>query len=93
MKQTLHILRGRPWLVLLALLAWLLPQRVAADTYVDKSQNYTVSLGGSNVVYFSAAVYDMDGADCWVEKGYPEMYSGRRVRDGRPDMGVNGERR
>ena len=69
MKQTLHILRGRPWLVLLALFAWLLPQRVAADTYVDKSQNYTVSLGGSNVVYFSAAVYDMDGADCWVEKG------------------------
>ena len=69
MKQTLHILRGRPWLLLAAVFAWLLPQRAAADTYVDKSQNYTVSLGGSNVVYFSAAVYDMDGADCWVEKG------------------------
>ena len=59
MKKFTNILRGRPirraqcklWLVmLLALFAWLLPQKAAADTYVDKSQNYTVSLGGSNVV-------------------------------------------
>ena len=40
MKQKKNILRGWPWLILLALFAWLLPQRAAADTYdtyVDKT--------------------------------------------------------
>lgn len=55
---------GRTWLVLLTLFAWLLPQRAAAGTFVDDKSNYSVMLGGSNVIYFYAAVYDMDGADC-----------------------------
>ena len=57
-----------PWLMLLALFAWLLPQRAAA-TYVDDKSNYSVSLGGSNIVYFTAPVYDADGADCWICDG------------------------
>ena len=65
-------LPGRPWLVLLALLAWLLPQRAAA-TYVDEKSNYSVMLGGSNVIYFYAPVYDMDGADCWIADGNLEV--------------------
>ena len=68
MKQRPNILRGRPWLMLL-LLAWLLPQRAAAATYVDKPENYSVSLGGSNIVYFTAPVYDTDDNDCWVSAG------------------------
>lgn len=54
--------------MLLALFAWLLPQRAAA-TYVDDKSNYSVSLGGSNIVYFTAPVYDTDGADCWITDG------------------------
>ena len=68
MKQRPNILRGRPWLMLL-LLAWLLPQQAAAATYVDKPENYSVSLGGSNIVYFTAPVYDTDDNDCWVTAG------------------------
>ena len=68
MKQSDYISRGRPWLMLLVLFAWLLPQRAAA-TYVDKPANYSVSLGGSNIVYFTAPVYDTDDGDCWVCAG------------------------
>ena len=70
MKQSISLLRGRPWLLLLALFAWLLPQKAAAQTYVDKKENYSVSLGGTNIIYFTAPAYDMDGADCWVKAGY-----------------------
>ncbi len=69
MKKNLNVLRGRPWLMLLALFAWLLPQTAAADTYVDRKDNYSVSLGGTNIVYFEAAVYDQEGYDCWVTDG------------------------
>ena len=69
MKKSIHILRERPWLMLLALFAWLLPQMAAADTYVDRKGNYSVSLGGTNIVYFEAAVYDQEGYDCWVTDG------------------------
>ena len=69
MKQSDYISRGRPWLMLLVLFAWLLPQRAAAATYVDKPANYSVSLGGSNIVYFTAPVYDTDDNDCWVCAG------------------------
>ena len=69
MKQRKNIWRERLWLMLLALFAWLLPQRAAADTYVDRKGNYSVSLGGTNIVYFEAAVYDQEGYDCWVTDG------------------------
>jgi hypothetical protein len=72
MKQKTNILRGRLWLVLLSLFAWLLPQRAAA-TYVDDKANYSIMLGGSNVIYFYAPVYDMDGADCWIYDGNLEV--------------------
>ncbi|MGX8698016.1 MAG: hypothetical protein ACSW8D_16670, partial [Prevotella sp.] len=69
MQQNTNILRGRPWLLLAALFAWLLPQRVNAEAYVEKPENYSVSLGGSNIVYFTAPVYDQDNADQWITSG------------------------
>ena len=70
MNQTNQFRRAKQWLMmLLSLFAWLLPQTAAADTYVDRKENYKVSLGGTNIVYFQAPVYDMDGADCWVVLG------------------------
>ncbi|GEM_PF-489148 len=68
MKQTKNILRGRPWLLLLTLFAWLLPLQAAAS-YEDEPANYSVSLGGSNIVYIQAPVYDQNGADTWVYDG------------------------
>ena len=70
MKQRKNIWRERPWLMLLALFAWLLPQQVAAAPYyVEDPDNYEVALGGSNVVYFTAPVYDQDGLDMWIHNG------------------------
>ena len=68
MQQHLNILRGRPWLMLLLMLAWLMPQQASA-TYVDDADNYTVRLGGTNIVYFTAPVYDTSDSDTWIEKG------------------------
>ena len=68
MQQHLNILRGRPWLMLLLMLAWLMPQQASA-TYVDDAANYTVRLGGTNIVYFTAPVYDTSDSDTWIEKG------------------------
>ena len=56
-------------LLLLALFAWLLPQRAAAEEYLHEPDHYSVSLGGTNIVYFEAAVYDQEGYDCWVTDG------------------------
>jgi len=50
------------------LLLALLPQRAAA-THVDDTWKYQVMLNGSNTIRISAPVYDMDGADCWVDNG------------------------
>ena len=69
MKQTINIMRGRPWLVLLALFAWLLPQRAHAVAYLHDPDNYSVSLGGTNIVYFEAPVYDCNGLDQWITDG------------------------
>ena len=72
MRQSNIIRRWRPWLLLLALFAWLLPQQAAADTYdtyVDKSYNYGVTLDGSNTVKIHVPVYVQDGADCWIKDG------------------------
>jgi len=68
MQQNTNILRGRPWLLLLLLFAWLLPQEAAA-TYVDEPDNYTIMLGGTNIVYFTAPVYDTSDGDTWVALG------------------------
>ncbi len=55
---------------MLLLLAWLLPQRAAAElTYEDDPDNYVVELGGSNVIYFTAPCYDTSGADTWIQEG------------------------
>ena len=70
MKKTTNILRGRPWLMLLAVFAWLLSQKMAAAPYfVDDPSNYTVSLGGTNIVYFEAPAYDQGGLDMWINEG------------------------
>ena len=65
--------RGRPQLLLLMLLAWLLPQTAAADdsytTYVDMSYNYGVFLDGANTVKIHVPVYVQEGADCWIKDG------------------------
>ena len=46
MYKLTNILRGRPWLMLLLMLAWLMPQQASA-TYVDEPANYTVRLGAT----------------------------------------------
>jgi len=56
------------WKLLAVLSAWLLPQ-MAAATHVDDTWKYQVMLNGSNTIRISAPVYDMDGADCWVDNG------------------------
>ena len=54
MEQQRNILRGRPWLLLLALFSWLLPQEALADRSVDKTMNYQVMLSGSNSIRIKA---------------------------------------
>ncbi|MBR3413794.1 MAG: Ig-like domain-containing protein [Bacteroidales bacterium] len=62
--------RGRSWqmLLLLALLAWLVPQGAQA-THVDDTWKYQVALNGANTVRIQVPVYDQEGADCWVSDG------------------------
>ena len=55
-------------LLLLALLAWLVPQGAQA-THVDDTWKYQVALNGANTVRIQVPVYDQDGADCWVSDG------------------------
>ena len=66
-KKT-NILRGRPWLMLLALLLWVVP-RANAEAYVEDPNHYSVSLGGTNIVYFTAPVYDQKNVDQWISSG------------------------
>ena len=61
--------RGRPWLLLAALFAWLLPQTAAAEQFVHEPSNYSVMLGGTNIVYFTAPVYDQKNVDQWISDG------------------------
>ena len=63
--------RGRPWqmMLLLALLAWVVPQKAAAEQFVHEPSNYSVMLGGTNIVYFTAPVYDQKNVDQWVSNG------------------------
>ena len=68
-----NLRRGRPWLLLAALFAWLLPQTAAAEQFIHEPDNYSVTLGGSNIVYFTAPVYDQKNADQWVETGYLQV--------------------
>ena len=73
MKQSINILRGRPWLIMLlaALIAWLQPQDVvAANRSVNMTYNYQVMLSGSNTIRIKAPVYDEDLDDHWVRNGY-----------------------
>ena len=66
MNQTKNILRGHPWLMLLMLFAWLLPQQAAADWYVQRTYQYQVMLNGANTIRIKVPVYDEDEADHWV---------------------------
>ena len=61
-----NLRRGRPWLLLCLLFAWLLPQEAAADWYVQRKYQYQVMLNGTNTVRIKAPVYDEDEADHWV---------------------------
>ena len=73
MYKLTNILRGRPWLLLLTLFAWLVPQQVSADdgyeTFVDQSILYNVFVSGSNTVTITVPCYDMEGADAWIMDG------------------------
>ena len=53
-----NIFRGRPWLMLLMLFAWLLPQQAAAETFVEKTYQYMVMLNGANTIRIKAG-YDI----------------------------------
>ena len=68
MQQHLNILRGHPWLLLLMLFMWVTP-RANAEAWVEDPDHFSVSLGGSNIVYFTAPVYDQDNADQWITSG------------------------
>lgn len=85
MKQTLNILRGRPWLWLWLLIAWLVPQQAAADdgyeTFVDQSYLYNVFVSGTNTVTITVPCYDQEGADAWIEDAVLyASWEGRRRR-------------
>ncbi|MBR6140962.1 MAG: hypothetical protein IKQ37_04265 [Bacteroidaceae bacterium] len=66
-------MRGRPWLLLLLLFAWLLPQEAAADdgyeTFVDQSILYNVFVSGTNTVTITVPCYDQEGADAYITDG------------------------
>ena len=69
-QKSTNILRGRPWLMLLLLFAWLLPQQLtAANRSVDKTYLYQVMLSGSNTITIKAPIYDEDLDDHWVSNG------------------------
>ena len=55
--------------MLLALLAWVVPQKAAAEQYLHDPDHYSVSLGGTNIVYFTAPVYDQKNVDQWISSG------------------------
>ena len=58
--------RGRPWLLLAALFAWLLPQNAVADSPLLQPYRYQVMLNGSNTVRISAPIYDEVSTDNWT---------------------------
>jgi len=68
MQKDYNILRGHPWLLLLMLFMWVTP-RANAEAWVEDPNHYSVSLGGSNIVYFSAPVYDQKNVDQWISSG------------------------
>ena len=69
MYKPTNILRGRQWLMLLALFGWLLPQEAAAERFVEKTYQYMVMLNGANTIRIKAPVYDEDEDDHWVCNG------------------------
>ena len=69
MKQSINLLQGRPWLLLAVLFAWLLPQKAAAERFVEKKYQYMVMLNGANTIRIKAPVYDEDLDDHWVCNG------------------------
>ena len=54
------------WLTLFIL--WLLPTAMQA-TYVDESYNYSIIYNAPDKIKMKLALYDADGADCWVYDG------------------------
>ena len=68
-RKSTNIGRGRLWLLLPALLAWLLPQTAASETLVEDTGNYSVTLTGSNVITIEAPLCDFDGIDTWISDG------------------------
>ncbi|MBQ9339666.1 MAG: hypothetical protein IJS13_04955 [Paludibacteraceae bacterium] len=55
--------------ILISTVMLLLPAEASADTWVDKTQNYSVTLSGTSKFSIKCPVYDQDGADCWVTNG------------------------
>ena len=61
-----NLRRGRPWLLLAALFAWLLPQNAVADSPLLQPYHYQGMLNGSNTVRISAPIYDEVSTDNWT---------------------------
>ena len=55
------------WMMLFLL--WVLPSSMKA-TYVDDTWNYSVLYNPPEIINLKLALYDCDGADCWVKDGY-----------------------
>lgn len=56
-------------MIVLALCSLFLIPNKARATYVDKPENYSVMLSGTNKFAIQVPVYTMDGYDCWVTDG------------------------
>ena len=55
------------WMMLFLL--WAVPSSMKA-TYADDTWNYSVLYNPPEIINLKLALYDCDGADCWVKDGY-----------------------
>ena len=55
------------WMMLFLL--WAMPSSMNA-THVDDIWNYSIIYNPPDVITMKLALYDCDGADCWVKDGY-----------------------
>ncbi|MBQ6682987.1 MAG: hypothetical protein IJM74_02670, partial [Bacteroidales bacterium] len=73
MKKNVTILHSRLWQAVFALLMLVAPvfsERASASNAPEDAWRYTVMLNGVRQLKLDMPVYDEDGYDSWVDKGY-----------------------